>query len=303
MKHLLLFSLLIFLSFEGYAQTTNFEILPYINGTTSIKDGLLEIGPEFNWENIANGVTFTMKPTIKIPLTNKTDNVLQIDRFTSTARGILLIQYTKDDTKESGDIIRNSINGLFEFGYSDFKYYPTGNKKESKEEGEASYAFEIKYISFFSKGNVGAVQTSWQFRLRYSYDWKASNEVGVVNPVNSAGIITTTNMVIDGPAVRAAFSPAVSLQIYPGEGNFSYSPTIYYDFSGKEGVNNPFNNVNRLRLESWVFFYPVIKDNPNVKIGITPFVSIRTAGSDNFNKIEYGGMVMVKVGTTLLQFF
>jgi len=60
--------------------------------------------------------------------------------------------------------------------------------------------------------------------------------------------------------------------------------------------------LSRLRVECWAFFYPQVKETPNVKIGVTPFVSIRTAGTDDFNKIEYGGMITVKFGTTFLQF-
>jgi hypothetical protein len=299
MKQKLLYSILFWFPFFGFSQNANFQISPFINGTTSIKDGLIEVGPEFNWgqRNI-----FTLRPTFRIPLTNKTDNVLQIDRYSSTWRGILVVQYTKDNAPSVGEISRHSISGQFEYGFADYKYYPTGKKNNEKKTNKDSYALEIKYVGFFTKGASGAKQWSPQFRLRYSYDWKASNEVGVVNSPNSNGVVTTTNMIIDGPGVMPTFSPAFSLQIYPGKFSVSYSPTLYYDFTGNKGTNNPFNNLNRLRIECWVFFYPLIKDNPNVKIGFTPFISIRTAGSDDFNKVEYGGMITIKFGASFLQF-
>lgn len=287
----------------GFAQDTKFKILPFINGTTSIKDGQIEAGPELNWEKVEKGNTFILRPTLRMPLTTKSDNVLQLDRFSSTWRGILAIQYTKDKTAETGSIARHSIGAQVEYGSSEFKYYPTGLKTNELKNTESSYAFELKYIGFFTKGAIEAKQFSPQFRLRYSYDWKAANEVGVLNPANSNGVVSTTNLTIDAPSVKPTFSPAFSLQIYSGKGSFSYSPTVYYDFTGKKGTNNPFDNLNRLRLESWVFFYPLVKDNPNVKIGVSPFMSIRTAGTDDFNKIEYGGMITVKFGTTFLQFF
>jgi hypothetical protein len=303
MKLKLLYSILMLLPTIGFAQDAKFKILPFINGTTSIKDGQIEAGPELNWEKVENGNTFVLRPTVRMPLTTKSDNVLQLDRFSSTWRGILAIQYTKDKTAETGSIARHSIGAQFEYGSSEFKYYPTGLKTNELKNTESSYAFELKYIGFFTKGATEAKQFSPQFRLRYSYDWKAANEVGVVNPPNSNGVVSTTNLTIDAPSVKPTFSPAFSLQIYSGKGSFSYSPTVYYDFTGKKGSNNPFDNLNRLRLESWVFFYPLVKDNPNVKIGVTPFMSIRTAGTDDFNKVEYGGMITVKFGTTFLQFF
>jgi hypothetical protein len=287
----------------AYTQEAKFKVLPFINGITSIKEGQIEAGPELNWEKVEKGNTFTLRPTVRMPLTSKNENVIQLDRFSTTWRGILVLQYTKDNTKENGKISRHSINSQFEYGSSIFKYYPSGIKSNEQKNSQASYSFELKYIGFFTKGKPEAKQFSPQFRLRYSYDWKASNEVGVVNPINSSGIVTTTNLIIDAPSVKPIFSPAFSLQLYFGKGSFSYAPTIYYDFTGKKGTKDPFNGLNRARLESWVFFYPLVKDNPNVKIGLTPFLSIRTNGSDDFNKFEYGGMLTVKFGTTFLQFF
>lgn len=314
MRLKLLCSLLILVPFIGFSQEAKFEVLPYLNGITSIKDGIIEAGPEFNWNKIDSvdiggikiarkGDVFTLRPSLRLPLSSKTDNVIQIDRFTTTWQGILALQYTKDNTEESGQISRHSFNAQFEYGVANFKYYPTGIKSNEQKTQKTSYAFELKYIGFYSKGESESKQFSPQFRLRYSYYWKSTNEVGVVNPINSNGVITTSNMVIDAPNVKPMFSPAFSLQIYSGKGSFSYSPTVYYDFIGKKGINNPFDNLSRLRLESWIFFYPLIKDNSNVKIGISPFISFRTGGSDDFNKVEYGGMITVKVGTTFMQFF
>jgi len=285
----------------GVSQEVKFKVLPYIDGTTSIKDGQIELGPEFGWDKAGN--SFTTRSTIRLPLTTKSENMSQIDRFSSTWRGLLSIQYTKDNTKATGIISRNSIGVQIEYGYNEFKYYPTGKKDIHVKKVGNSYAFELKYIGLYTKGASKAMQLSPQFRLRYSSDWKSASEVGVVNPSNSNGVITTSNMVIDAPRVKPMFSPAFSLQIYSGKGSFTYSPTMYYDFIGKTGARNPFNNISRLRIESWVFFFPLFKDNPNIRIGITPFISIRTAGMDDYNLVEYGSLISVKFGTTFLQFF
>ena len=302
MRKKLSFSILILLPILGYSQSATFKIAPFINGTTSVKDGLIEIGPDFNWEKKSAGNTFILRPAIRMPLTNKADNVIQIDRFSSTWRSILSFQFVKDNTQVSGLVSRHSVAGQLEYGFSGFKYYPTGDKGNEQKTGKNSYAFELKYVGFLTKGASFAWQFSPQFRLRYSYDWRAAGEVGIVNPPNGNGVVTVSNMIIDAPSVRPTFSPAFSLQMYPGKGAFSYSPTIYYDFIGIKGTNNPFDNLNRLRIESWIFFYPAIANTPNVKIGVTPFISIRTTGYDSFNKIEYGGMITIKFGSTMLQF-
>lgn len=302
MKQKLLYSIIILnFSICGFAQDAKFRILPFINATTSVKDGQIEAGPELNWKNESKGNTFIIRPIMRMPLTTKSENVLQIDRFSTTWRGLLEIQFISDNTAESGNIIRNSVGVQFEYGSSEFKYYPSGEKTVELRDKESSYAFEVKYIGFFTKGESEAKQFSPQFRLRYSYQWNSANEVGVLNPPNGNGVVSISNLIISAPSVKPLFSPAFSLQFYPGKNSLSYSPTVYYDFTGEKSTSNPFNNLNRLRLECWVFYYPLIKDN--VKIGISPFVSIRTAGTDEFNKLEYGGLITIKFGTTFLQFF
>jgi hypothetical protein len=107
-------------------------------------------------------------------------------------------------------------------------------------------------------------------------------------------------MVLNAPSAQPTFSPAFSLQIYPGKNLLSYSPAIYYDFIGK---NDAFDNLQRLRLECWAFYYPVMEKKPNLKIGVSPFISIRTAGEDQFDAIEYGGVITVKFDTSFMKFF
>ncbi|KAA6440044.1 hypothetical protein FEM33_05415 [Dyadobacter flavalbus] len=302
MKQKFFFSLVFLFPLISFAQEAKFRLLPYINGTTSIKNGLIEAGPELNWQKPEKGKTFMLRPSIRLPLTDEAQNLLQIDRFTSEWRAIMAVQFTKDNTQESGSISRHSFGGQIEYGYTGFKYYPLGNTESQQKSGKTSYDLELKYVGFFSAGSSGAAQLSPQFRLRYAHDWTAAGETGVVNPANSNGVVTVSDMIIDPPGVASLFSPAFSLQIYPGKGSFSYSPAVYYDFTGKNDSDNPFGNLNRLRLESWVFFYPLLSDNSNVKIGVTPFLSVRTKGADQFNSVEYGGMVTIKFGTTFLQF-
>ena len=274
-----------------------------MNATTSVKEGMIEAGGEFNWELNTVGNSLLIRPTVRMPLTSKSDNSLQLDRFSSDWRGVISLQYNHDYTTLDGSVLRRSINGQFEYGSSQFKYYPTGVKTNEFKSTNTSYSAEIKYISFRSKGKEEAWQFSPQLRLRYSSEYKAGDLLGIVQSANQNGVVTTQDLIIDAPAGIAKFSPAFSLQIYPGQGSFSYSPSIYHDFTSKKNSRDPFNNLGRLRLESWVFFYPSIDNQPNVKIGISPFLSIRTMGSDNFNKVEFGGMLSVKFGTTFLQFF
>ena len=301
MKQKLLYSILLLIPVVANSQIASFKIYPFLNGVTSIKEGFLEAGPELKWNSPSNSA-LVVKPFIRIPLTNKNENTVQIDRFTSNWRSALSLQYIIDKAGPIGPIKRTLFEFQSEYGYTRFKYFPTGNKNVERKEANHSQAFEVKYIRFVTKGRSHAKQYSPQFRVRFSKEWKASEEVGVVNAANGSGIITTTNLIIEKPFLTPIFSPAFSFQYYNGDGELSYAPTIYYDFFGKKGGDNPFNNLSRIRFEYWIFYYPIVKENANVKVGLTPFLSIRTKGIDKFNKAEYGAQISVKFSTNFLQF-
>ncbi|MPS73301.1 MAG: hypothetical protein E2590_09155 [Chryseobacterium sp.] len=295
-------------------QKASFKVTPFVLTTASIKDGQLEIGAEliqlkeetFYIEGIPNKRPtegLKIKPSIRLPLTDKNNNIVQIDRNSDTWRGILQLQYTFDNTKESGAIKRHSLAGQFEYGSSGYKYYPTGTKTEEKKDIQNSFGGEIKYVGFFSEGKEGSRQISPQFRIRYSYDWKSAKETGVLNTPNTSGLTTVTNMIIDPPSVRPTVSPAFAFQYYSGKSDFSYAPAIYYDMTGEKGKHNPFGNLSRLRFEFWTFYYPVINKVPNLKLGASPFLSIRTQGTDDLNKIEYGALVTIRFSSGMLSFF
>jgi hypothetical protein len=288
------FSILIFIPLLSYAQ----NISPYFSAITDIKEGQIDFGIELKSEDAIQNF-FLVRPIIKMPLPAKSENQSQLDHFASTWKGSLAFQYERTNkiTFDS-PIKKHIIGGQFEFGSAEFKYYPRGTKDSEKKIRNNSYAFELKYIGFYKKDtNETGSFFSPQFRIRYSHDWTEGNKVGVVNPPNNNGVITITNVILDAPTTQPTFSPAFSLQIYPGKYNLSYSPTLYYNFTGN---NNPFDNLQRLRLECWIFYYRLAS---NLKIGITPFASIRTAGSDHFNTVEYGGMIAFKFNTSFMQFF
>jgi hypothetical protein len=69
------------------------------------------------------------------------------------------------------------------------------------------------------------------------------------------------------------------------------------------GNRDPFNNLQRVRFEAWTFFYPEVANMPNVKIGLSPFLSWKIQGTDNFRAVEMGAMLTVKFGASFKQIF
>jgi hypothetical protein len=301
MKRTLYFCFLLLFPVLAYNQDRAFNVSPYFEGITSGKEGLLEAGPELEWDNKLIGKSFLVRPAIRFPLTTANENTLQVDRFSPTWRGVLVMEYGSINNLECVKKDGYSFGLQVEYGLSNFKYYPTADVNNSVNESGSSYAIELKYISFFTMKQLNASQLSPQFRFRYSRNVNPPDPTGVVNSANASGLVTTSEFVLDKPFSTTIVSPAVALQYYPGTGNFSYSPAFFYDFFGA-GSNNVSGNSGRIRFELGAFFYPLIKMS-YVKFGLTPFVSIRTNGTDNFNAIVYGGQISIRMGTSFLQFF
>lgn len=288
------------LPLHGFCQKASFEINPYANLVTSITDGMLEVGPELSWKK--DGSAFTITPKLRVPLTDKKSNSLQIDRFTSTWRAVTSFQFSAINAAFGKPITAHYVTGQVEYGHSKFDYYPTGKSNAESSVSKDSYAIELKYVGYSTAGKAEATQNSPQFRLRYAHEWIAADAVGVVNPPNANGVITTTDLIIYAPGLKPTFSPAFAWQFYSGKSKLSYTPALYYYFTGKSGQGNPFDKLNRLRLETWVFYYPTLPKVSNLKIGISPFLSVRTKGIDAYNTCEYGAVISLKFGTTFLQF-
>lgn len=287
---------LLILNVSSYAQEAKFKIAPYANGLTNIKDGFFEIGTIFHGKNME------IKPYIRIPISDEEKAIAQIDRYSNTFKGIFSFSYILDKTEASGPMKRLYMSGTFEYGTKEYKFYPDSIAANEKKSNHNSFAGEFKIGYYSTKGEKSAQQIALEFRLRYSKEYNNSDEVGIVTN-NSNGISTVKELIVAEPTVIPTLSPAVSFNYYPGEGNFSYTPALYYNFSGKPGESNPFNGHSRLRIETWVFYYPVVSDKIGIKIGISPFISARTMGHDSLNKIEYGGMLQLLIYRNMLHFF
>lgn len=283
------------------------EITPYLNTLTNITNGQIELGP-----NISDG-DFSFRAFIRLPLTDKENNILQLDRHTTGWTGVMGIDNityfggVEDDDGNMKGMGSTAYSIQLEYGSTEFTYYPTGKKAEGITSYRPNFAAEVKYNRYYTPGGTHKPQVSGIARLRYSQDWTHGDEVGVMSGSNANGVNYTTNMILDEPSRMSTLSVAGGLQYYSGNNrSISFTTAGYYDFRGKSGNTNPFSSSHRLRIEIWTFYYPLIKsDKPqsNMKIGIAPFISIRTKGTDAMNPVEYGALISIKFGKSFKQFF
>jgi hypothetical protein len=273
---------------------TRFKISPYLQGITSISNGYLELGPEIKKGH------WTIRPLFRFPITNKEESIVQLDRETGTWSSILDVELEIDITAETGPINHFHLGTRAEWGITGFTFCPEGRKENLQEKNKQSLTFEMKGMWYTTRGRVNASQWAPQFRLRYGRIWEKGEEVGVVSPSANGSFTIVYNLVIDPPASYPALSMAFALPYYPGRDKFSYMPALYYQLTGKQDSRSPFGNAGRLRVEAWIFYYPLIEGKPNVRFGAAPFIGYRTHGDDGFDRLVYGGMIQMKIGTNFV---
>jgi hypothetical protein len=279
---------------SGQTKDAKFAIAPYIKGLANIKDGFLEAGPVFYNQELE------IHPYIRLPITDKERSLAQIDRSTNSLNFGASLGYIRDLTEVCDTVRRFYLVGQLEGGTRQYVFFPDSTTSSEKKMYEWYFSGELKAGYFWSAGKCYASQWNPEFRIRYARNVSEAEKTGIVRD-HPNGISSVENMIISRPEIRSSFSPAVAISYYPGKGKFSYTPAVYFYFTGKEDESNPFNHVSRLRVETWIYYYPVMTGN-FMKIGLSPFLSARTSGDDSEEKLLYGILVQLLVDKNLLRF-
>lgn len=282
------------------SQTAKLQVSPHVVALFAARSGLLEIGPEYARRSPERGVV--LRGLIRLPYDK--DNApprVQLDRFSSTWRGILSADYERDRTRANGPISRWRAGLQVEFGTANYRYYPNGGSSAVVER-HGSVAAEVRWFSYSTEARPAAVQWAPQVRLRYAREWSKGDVVGVVVPGSGATPSTVKNQVITPPSSTPQLSIRVAVPTYLGRGLMGFGPAVTYALSGDAGRWNPTTKTGRAGLETWVYSFPTQEGTTSLRLGAAPFVSYRTHGSDAFGQWEYGVLLQVRVGTAALEF-
>jgi len=282
------------------SQTAKLQVSPHVLAVFAAKSGLLEIGPEYARHSPGRGVV--LRALIRLPYDK--DNAaprVQLDRYSSTWRGIVSADLERDRTRATGPISRWRAGVQMEFGTANYRYYPSGGSSAAVER-HGSVAAEIRWFSYSTEARPAAVQWAPQVCLRFAREWTKGDLVGVVVPGSGGAPSTVKNLVITPPSGTPQLAVRVAVPTYLGRGLMGFGPAFTYALSGDRGRWNPTTKSGRAGLETWVFYFPTQEGATNLRLGAAPFVSYRTHGSDAFSQWEYGALLQVRVGTAALEF-
>ncbi len=275
---------------------------PYLKAVGALGDGNIELGPQYIFGDLAEGSQTTSKLALRMRLTDKDNNLLQVDRNTTDWALVGETSFLVDKTGEGGACRQTGWSLQYELGSTAFTYFPNAVKALEKSESKTSFALELKWFHWRTKCEEGALQWNPQFRVRFSHGYKAADEEGVVRPIDTAQAYTTVeNMIIEAPGETTLLEPAIACNIYGGAGSFSFTPAAYY--SAAWGADEDFTDrVENTRFEFWTFFYPDDKDKANSRFGAAPFLAVPMQGNAEM-KSTFGAMFTIQFKTSFLKFF
>lgn len=108
----------------------------------------------------------------------------------------------------------------------------------------------------------------------------------------------------DGIVAAPAVAPETSLRLaspFTTGSELGHGPGLTYTLKGDPGDYLPGAKVGRLRAE-WYFYWFPSGLKGGGRIGLAPFLDLRTHGTDKLHGVEYGAIVDLRLETTLLEY-
>jgi hypothetical protein len=293
--------LLVILLHPNRALSISVDLSPRINAQFSGSKTHLEFGPEFKFDHLR------FRLLGKFPLSDGDGGeVVQFDRYLPFWLLTASLDYEIDFTGLSGPsrFLRFGLKGGWnrkEFTYTpDLRNLPLKSKKETD-----SYftMFRARYI--YAGGTTGESrwQVSPQIRVKYEKTYGAGAKLGVVVPGFDDYPSAVLDVTTGPPFYSKSLHVLCAVFLYPGTDlSVAYAPAVSFSTTGKKNSDDVTGGPARLQVESWLFCFPAVRGIPNVRIGISPFLSIRTSGRDSLEKTEYGGLLQLRIGTEAYEY-
>lgn len=232
--------------------------------------------------------------------------VVRIDENTTDWRlklgGDLLVKDLRKPTGIDDADLSWARYGLeLSVGHAEFGYFP-GAGFDQATESHWSLSGTAHAIWVHARHNE-----KWAPQLALTYDrtYAASAPITVVGPTVSgvAGLVSRT-IPIAPPDVRPALVARASLPfaLWPSS-QILLGPSVSHTFFGSDRETaSPPGASGRLEGELWIYYFPNQKGLTNVRLGISPFVSVRTYGDDQMDRTSFGALAELRITTELYEY-
>lgn len=224
-----------------------------------------------------------------------------------------VFDWIRDQTSEDSDAPATFTMVSLEaaWGVQTFRFSPDGGVMAPSKETRHSIHTLLRLLYY--RYPPRKTRVAPQALIRYDRQWFNDDPVGVLfddgDPTTPAFTVPT---IIGAPVTTPVFAVTVPVlvSIQSGKGRagkvlsqLGLGPAVSYAAAGSDRGANPFDDVHVLRFESWLYWYPLGKagqlatSQPNVRVGISPFVDVFVVGREPGEPTtDFGVLAEVKVG-------
>jgi len=199
---------------------------------------------------------------------------------------------------ESFQRLRLGLEGKFTANSYDF--YQNGGPNKSTEWHEG-YSIKLKALYHMSHD---AGHWAPQLEVGYVRPYKAADKVPVVSAPAAGMTVIGKNEIVDPPSATATTYARASL-LTLGSRNFGMGISCLYTLTGAKNKTSPLDGSRRVQFELWGYYFPIYppeRKTVNLRVGVAPFVNVRTSGSDTLNHTFLGALVELRASTTELEY-
>lgn len=228
---------------------------------------------------------------------------------------------TRKESTSTASISRWGVGLEGRWGVSQFAFNPAGGEETTRTEHSLSLAGKVWWFGSVgqavnlgtrpveTEGNAPAiVRTVYAARLiqpqvtvSYARTWEAAEDAYLVRPVQPDGLQLAEKMKLEPPSATPKLSIQFALPYEPPKNVFAYGPAIRFTTKGAANGVNPFGAVGRLRLEFWTYWYS-FTEGPAVRVGVAPFLDVRTGGTDKRPDWVGGGVIEFRTSVSRLEY-
>jgi hypothetical protein len=287
-------------------------LAPFANPTLVNSDAAFDGGLDLNFLNGDSDQTkfggWKGRLTFSAPF-NASKDTARIDRHLGTWSAGGNVGYELGH--QTGSAVNNDL-GLSEFhtrlvgqvGRRNYTYYPDGLSKAS--ETRTSWSVGIEELTMFYRQASNRFVAP-QLSLRLERSVEAADKVQVIVPGQNGAASTIRERALAAPEILPVATVLLAVPIRPNwPPPVLVSPVLRQTFVGPAGGDQPFEGDSqfrsgRLEGELWLYYIPIDKE-VKVRLGLAAFVSVRDYGKDDLERVAYGVLTQVRLGTNSLEY-
>lgn len=270
---------------------------PYLELTADNQAADLELGLKLAPSDIH------IRPYVRVPFSDADEKLLRIDRYSSTVKGGIGIDYVHDLTGPPGPIgtppppsrlWRVSLEA--ELGTKKFSFTPFGEDKQSERHQSFSLSLDWMYEYYVPKVLALAPQVA----ISYNRSYEEADKTSFVVPSTTMDPDIVDSRVIAPPSVAPELQLRVGTPFYDATSTMPLAFALYGVAALSGTGYTPWSEGQTFRGELWSYVF--LASPASSRLGIALFAESRRDSADADRTNDVGVFVQLKLQTRLSEY-